>query len=682
MKKFLFPIFLLLFLILNMNMILAQIQISQRTVSFHSKNYHSGNKDLISGQGMFIPDGPTCPPGYFIDTIDVRGFPAGFIIDSANDLKAVIISIEHSFAGDLGFELICPNGQSVVLDGNDHSGNSYLGIPLDGSPYDNGCLPADNPPGTPWVYGWSQTYPQQGSLNVIDAIYPSPPGIPPINTINNSGYFTSDQPFSNLIGCPLNGPWMIKVTDNWGSDNGYIFGWEVIYDGHTNITGKVFYDGNANGIQDTLEPGMAGQLIKIEPGPYYKTVNNDGSYEFCRDTGTYTISSFAPVYWEFSTDSSFTFTTNDPNIVASGIDFGMIPTDSISDVAINYIGASSALINNNIEYWLDYKNLGTLVQQGTVHLVYDTLLTLISSSITPNIHTANLMEWNYSSLLPLQDRQIIFQFQTPDVSFLGDTLINYCWIDPLIGDTNIVNNSDTLFQLLTGPYDPNKKEVLPIGVDTQGFVLQGQKLTYTIYFQNTGNDTARTVVIKDKLDEDMNIETLFLIASSYPLTYEINDTGLITFLLQDIMLPDSLSDEAGSKGFIKFSLMPLSGLADSTEVTNTGYIFFDYNPSIVTNQVLNTYVKGLPENVGSVSTKNDFILFPNPFSSFATLKLSTSVENADLRLYDILGKIVKYMEGLNGKEIIIQRENLKGGIYFFLLMDRSGIVGNGKIIVE
>jgi uncharacterized repeat protein (TIGR01451 family) len=285
-------------------------------------------------------------------------------------------------------------------------------------------------------------------------------------------------------------------------------------------------------------------------------------------------------------------------------------------------------------------------------------------------------------LLPLQDRQIIFQFQTPDVSFWGDTLINYCWIDPLIGDTNIVNNSDTLFQLLTGPYDPNKKEVSPIGVDMQGFVVQGQKLTYTIYFQNTGNDTARTVVIKDKLDEDMNIETLSLIASSYPLTYEINDTGLITFLLQDIMLPDSLSDEAGSKGFIKFSLMPLSGLADSTEVTNTGYIFFDYNPSIVTNQVLNTYVMGLPETVKSIITKNDFILFPNPFSSSCTLKLNSPFENADFTIYDILGKMVKHLEGLNGDEIIIQRENLKGGIYFFLLTDKRGIVGNGKIMVE
>jgi hypothetical protein len=47
-----------------------------------------------------------------------------------------------------------------------------------------------------------------------------------------------------------------------------------------------------------------------------------------------------------------------------------------------------------------------------------------------------------------------------------------------------------------------------------------------------------------------------------------------------------------------------------------------------------------------------------------------------------LGKEVKYIAGLNGKEITIQREEMKSGMYFYYLMDKTELIGKGKIIVE
>jgi hypothetical protein len=75
-------------------------------------------------------------------------------------------------------------------------------------------------------------------------------------------------------------------------------------------------------------------------------------------------------------------------------------------------------------------------------------------------------------------------------------------------------------------------------------------------------------------------------------------------------------------------------------------------------------------------------LFPNPFSSSSTLRLSTSIQNGKLSIYDVLGKEVKQIKNLNGKEIIIQKENLKTGIYFFRIEDENGFVGNGKMVVK
>jgi subtilisin-like proprotein convertase family protein len=182
----------------------------------------TGSSDSIT----FIPDGPNCPPGTYTTGITMTQFSPGQTMTNTNDLLSVCVKIEHSFAGDLGFVLYCPNGQSVVIDGNDHSGGSYLGDAndIDGTP---ACDPAANTPGIGWVYGWSQFYPQQGSLNVLDALT-SP--VPATDTINNTGYLTPDNSFTGFFGCPLNGTWNLQVTDNWGIDNGYIFRWQLHFD--------------------------------------------------------------------------------------------------------------------------------------------------------------------------------------------------------------------------------------------------------------------------------------------------------------------------------------------------------------------------------------------------------------------------------------------------------------------
>lgn len=175
---------------------------------------------------MFIPDGPGCPPGCYSTEVNFNVFNPGATITNANDVLSVVVSIEHTFAGDIGFRLICPNGQSVVLDGNDHSGGSDLGLANSSDGADD-CDPLVNPPGTPWIYGWSNIYPQQGSMNTLDA-GASP--IPATDTLSHTGYLTPDQTFAGLIGCPLNGTWNIEICDNWGIDNGYIFMWELNLD--------------------------------------------------------------------------------------------------------------------------------------------------------------------------------------------------------------------------------------------------------------------------------------------------------------------------------------------------------------------------------------------------------------------------------------------------------------------
>lgn len=182
----------------------------------------------INDSLLFIPDGPNCPQPCLNTTLHVMA-PILFIT-SAAEIVSVCIGAEHSFTGDLGFRLTCPNGASVVLDPITHSGGNYLGTPYGGAShelYDNGCNPANNPAGTPGCYCWSEGFntPVTRTLDYLCSNGPSP--ITQTDTLSQNNYMHPNDPFSGFIGCPVNGDWKLEICDDWSIDNGYLFWWKI-----------------------------------------------------------------------------------------------------------------------------------------------------------------------------------------------------------------------------------------------------------------------------------------------------------------------------------------------------------------------------------------------------------------------------------------------------------------------
>ncbi len=188
---------------------------------------------------MFLPDGPICLPGVYNTSVVFNNFSPGLTITSSANILAICVNMEHSYCGDLGFKIFCPNGQNVQLDPNTHSGGAYLGEPYGGNnhhSYDNGCLPANNPYGVGWNYCWSEFYPNGGhtmdwlSTNACtNALCSGSTGssIDSTDQVAHLHYIMPQNPLSGLIGCPLNGTWNIQIVDDYGSDNGYIFHWDI-----------------------------------------------------------------------------------------------------------------------------------------------------------------------------------------------------------------------------------------------------------------------------------------------------------------------------------------------------------------------------------------------------------------------------------------------------------------------
>lgn len=139
----------------------------------------------------------------YIGIFDYRIFAEDQSIAFAEDIDSVGIKMEHSNLSQVKIELICPDGNSILL--KDFGGaDMYMGEPVDDE--DN-----SEQEGVGYEYYFTNN-PDNGVMNSVATGSTLP-----------SGSYTSEEPFSNLTGCSLNGEWKIKITDNTENDNGYVF---------------------------------------------------------------------------------------------------------------------------------------------------------------------------------------------------------------------------------------------------------------------------------------------------------------------------------------------------------------------------------------------------------------------------------------------------------------------------
>jgi len=79
--------------------------------------------------------------------------------------------------------------------------------------------------------------------------------------------------------------------------------------------------------------------------------------------------------------------------------------------------------------------------------------------------------------------------------------------------------------------------------------------------------------------------------------------------------------------------------------------------------------------------KFDLKVYPNPFSNSTTLQSNNPLKNATFILYNSFGQTVKQIKNLSGQTIILYRDNLPSGIYFFHLIEGSEIIATDKLVI-
>jgi hypothetical protein len=236
-----------------------------------------------------------------------------------------------------------------------------------------------------------------------------------------------------------------------------------------------------------------------------------------------------------------------------------------------------------------------------------------------------------------------------------------------------------------GSYDPNDKSAQPTGVNAAHYIEPLTPIDYLIRFQNTGTDTAFTVVIRDTLSPWLDMETFKAGISDHAFRLDIEGANILKFTFDNILLPDSNVNEAASHGFVRFRITPKSSTPLGTKIDNRAAIFFDFNAPIITNWVFHTVDTGFLErkivSVFSATIPAQQQIYPNPVRSgdllyFENLPVGTN----KISLIDPLGKVI-FASEIIGDTLHVPN-GLASGIYFLEQTGDNGKKRWGKVVVK
>jgi fimbrial isopeptide formation D2 family protein len=375
------------------------------------------------------------------------------------------------------------------------------------------------------------------------------------------------------------------------------------------IKGTVYLDNNRNGVKDATEPFTNNVVVQtVKSGYVRSTIPSNGSFRMDVDTGQYLTS--ATFYNPYYTVVPSVITSNFTSYFATdSISFAMQPMAGKRDVSVNLAAITPARPGFNAQYKLFYKNDGTdTIATGTVQFVKSNKLTVLSTSPAYSSINGDTLRWNYSNLKPQDTANILINLKVaapPTVNF-GDRLNFVASILPVASDITPANDTARLIQLVGGSYDPNDKKEAHGGVLTQQQVAGSEWLNYTIRFQNTGTDTAFTVIVRDTLSSKVDWNSLQMTSASHAYQLAIKEGNKLTWTFDNIKLVDSIRNEPASHGYISFKIKANSNLSAGDTVRNTASIYFDYNLPVQTNAE-NTVVESvvLPVKVLSFTARRD-----------------------------------------------------------------------------
>ena len=450
------------------------------------------------------------------------------------------------------------------------------------------------------------------------------------------------------------------------------------------IKGIAYLDANNNNTYNNGEAIYYNGYITAQKNTEAVTQHlaNNTIYNLSIDTGTYTTK--LQLYHNYYTTTPAQFVRT--HATYGNIDtllFALHPIPGIHDVQVDLINNWFTRMGQQNSYSATIKNMGTSIANGKLKLVLDHRLLNVSSTPPFNNRNGDTLSWNVVNVQPNASATVTITFTgtTPPDLNAGDTLFSRLYYESDSIDVTPIDNSSSVSEIIRASYDPNEKSILSGEKLTPAQVANGNYISYIVHFQNTGNDTAFTVVVLDTLSPNVDMNSLQVTRASHPYTLDIINGHILKFTFRNIRLSYN-TNNTSSTGYVAYKIKPLSSLSAGSVVNNTAQIFFDYNQPISTSTV-QTQIYLISAVQHQHSQSGNLQLYPNPNNGNFSLNYDNNgVANLYLQVLDVSGKTVleKQVAHQDKSEIKLNLSGLQKGIYWIKLTDRNEFYTKAVII--
>ncbi len=508
-------------------------------------------------------------------------------------------------------------------------------------------------------------------------------------TISDGGYTSADYPYSiavknqNMYMAGVTGPasYGFDTVDTQSQTLDAFVSKISVNQNSRAIMGIVYRDLNNNNIRESNEPPVPAHIVKVNNGSFVSNFSTSpgGIYfmQLLPNANNYSLTLPNPLlYSTYSPVNPQILISNSTTLVLQ--DFAYHMTPNMQDLQITVTPVPNfPRPGFNYDYLIVYKNVGTTTVSSTIRMNFDLTKMNYVSSTGGGIYTGgnNYVDWNYTALQPGETRTISVVFNILPSAPLGTYAATSTVINPTGTDQTPYNNVSTTSDRIRGAYDPNDKSCSHDTVISPQEIARQDSLIYTIRFQNTGTAEAINIYVTDTISQKLDISSIEVLATSHPMELRLEEGSIITFAFENIMLPDSNTSEPQSHGFIKFKVKPKNNLVIGDVITNTAYIYFDFNAPVITNTTYNRV--DIPTGT-TVQTSNIpyryelYQNYPNPFNPVTMIKYDLpEATNVSLVVYDLLGReaavLTSGMQPAGSYEVSLDASALASGVYFYKL---------------
>ncbi|MEO1032629.1 MAG: FG-GAP-like repeat-containing protein [Bacteroidota bacterium] len=441
------------------------------------------------------------------------------------------------------------------------------------------------------------------------------------------------------------------------------------------INGSVYFDVDSNNCQ-TYENVENNILIRSQTGVQANDTfsNNNGVYQLFVDEGSTVVSAIVnQSYFSISPESQMVNFAGFGN--TESINFCISSLGEFNDLNISiYPSIDDPRPGFNTAYQIVYNNFGTTQLSGNITFEFDdSRIQFLNASDPVVSQTANTLTFSYSDLSPFESRTIDLEFNVfpPPTTNIDDLLVSTAIINPVSGDETEDDNVFELEQIVIGSYDPNDITVLQ---GDEIFIEDSSKyLDYLIRFQNTGTASAINVRVEHILDDKLDWSTMKLQSLSHIGRVEIENETNVSFIFDNINLPDNTSDEPNSHGYITFKIKPKSNVQVGDIISGVADIYFDFNPPIITNTVHTEIVE--PLSVGDEELRSVKI-HPNPAKDKIQVVSKQIID--EITIITINGRVLNTIE-ISTTDYNLDISTLPKGMYFIEIQS-GGSTSTKKLI--